>query len=140
MYKYLAMGGACLAIIVGSYIYGRFDERKILTAKYDIATQEAVQRAVEKERKLQEKFNEALQAKLNDEYIIRERLTSDLNKLHNRESRRTRDKNQCACKNATGAELSREDAGFLVREAARADRFRAAYKQCYSILESIAKQ
>ena len=37
-----------------------------------------------------------------------------------------------ACKGATGAELSRSDAEFSLREAARADRLRAALAQCYT--------
>lgn len=36
-----------------------------------------------------------------------------------------------SCDGATGAELSRPDAEFSVREAARADRIRAALKTCY---------
>lgn len=36
-----------------------------------------------------------------------------------------------ACAGATGAELSRPDAGFLSEQAARADRLRAALAQCY---------
>lgn len=43
----------------------------------------------------------------------------------------------CNCSGATGANLSREDAEFLVREAARADRLRSALDQCYKQYESV---
>ena len=129
MYKYAAGFGLIVAIVAGSYIYGRFDERKILSAKYDIAAQEAVDRAIAKERKIQEEYNDALRERLNEESDINSRLVADLNKLHKRESRRAGNKDKCTCKGATGAELSREDAEFLTREAARADKFRSAYKQ-----------
>lgn len=37
-----------------------------------------------------------------------------------------------SCKGATGADLFRDDASLVVREAARADQIRAALAQCYS--------
>ncbi len=40
---------------------------------------------------------------------------------------------------ATGAELSREDAEFLVREAARADSLRTALNQCYRQYDEVRK-
>lgn len=43
----------------------------------------------------------------------------------------------CSFTGATGANLSREDAGFLVREAARADSLRTALDQCYKQYDSI---
>lgn len=41
-----------------------------------------------------------------------------------------------ACAGATGRELSAPDAGFLVREAARADRLRAALSECYAVIDA----
>lgn len=43
----------------------------------------------------------------------------------------------CNCSGATGANLSREDAEFLVREAARADKLRSALDQCYKQYDSV---
>jgi hypothetical protein len=42
-------------------------------------------------------------------------------------------------KGATGAELSREDAGFLTREAARADALRAELNYCYQMYDEAKK-
>lgn len=41
------------------------------------------------------------------------------------------------CQGATGAELSRPDAEFLVGEAARADELRAALDACYTVLDGL---
>lgn len=45
----------------------------------------------------------------------------------------------CPRAGATGAELSREDAEFLVREAARADSLRLSLSQCYKQYDAIRK-
>lgn len=42
-----------------------------------------------------------------------------------------------ACKGSTGAELSGEDATFLVRESARADELRAALSACYGWIDAV---
>ena len=43
----------------------------------------------------------------------------------------------CPGAGANGSQLSREDAGFLVRESARADRLRLALDQCYRQYDSV---
>lgn len=45
----------------------------------------------------------------------------------------------CSCAGATGSQLSREDAEFLVREAARADSLRTALDQCYRQYDEVRK-
>lgn len=45
----------------------------------------------------------------------------------------------CPRAGATGAELSREDAEFLIREAARADSLRLSLSQCYKQYDAIRK-
>jgi hypothetical protein len=42
-----------------------------------------------------------------------------------------------ACEGTTGAELSRPDAEFLAREAARADRLRQALASCYQFYDGV---
>lgn len=44
-----------------------------------------------------------------------------------------------ACQGATGVELSRADAGFLVGEAARADEQREALRACYAAYDSVLR-
>ena len=43
------------------------------------------------------------------------------------------------CAGATGAELSRSDAEFLVGEAARADTIRAGLTACYQVMDGLAE-
>lgn len=44
-----------------------------------------------------------------------------------------------ACEGGTGAELSGADAGFLAREAARADTLRAGLEACYAVIDATRK-
>lgn len=43
------------------------------------------------------------------------------------------------CQGGTGAGLSREDAEFLVGEASRADKLRAALEACYAVLDGVSR-
>lgn len=84
----------------------------------------------------QEKINEV--AKIND------RLADAVGRLQSRPDRQPARPGGMpgatpACQGATGAELSRPDAGFLVFEAARADELRAALSSCYAAYESIGR-
>ncbi len=78
--------------------------------------------------------------KAKDEKIRRINLLLDaaLDELRHRPERRSPAAVDTAdCKGATGAELSRPDAGFLTREAARADILRAGLAACYEQYESL---
>lgn len=44
-----------------------------------------------------------------------------------------------SCEGTTGRELSRPDAEFLAREAARADRLRSALKTCYEVNDAYSQ-
>ena len=65
---------------------------------------------------------------------VNKRLADALNGLRDRPSR-TESSIAGFRKGSTGAELSREDAGFLIREAARADEVVAQRNACYAIYE-----
>ncbi|CAN8141652.1 Bacteriophage lysis protein [uncultured Thiomicrorhabdus sp.] len=58
-------------------------------------------------------------------------LAADLKQLRDRPPRII-ETARADCQGSTGAELSRKDAEFLTREAARADRIRAGLMTCYS--------
>ena len=101
----------------------------------------AVKKARETEKKKQEKVNATIQKQYDEQAAISARLSSDLVRLRNRPSRRyLPDNSRAACKGATGAELSRSDSDFLVREAARADKLRTALKACYNYADSIIQE
>jgi len=67
-----------------------------------------------------DKLRKDRDAKIKD---LNGRLSTALGELHNRQNRNSSDPtNTAACSGTTGAELSKEDAEFLVRFAAEADR------------------
>jgi hypothetical protein len=66
---------------------------------------------------------------------IRAELDLALDELRKRASRVPVPNASGSAKGATGVELSREDAGFLTREAARADSLRAELNYCYRIYD-----
>jgi hypothetical protein len=121
----------------------RIDHAHAELAKVQQEYAEAAQKAEAEnratERKWQEQANQTTKAK--DEQIlnINARLDDALGRLRDRPSRPTGDVPCTAstCKGATGAGIYAEDAGFLVRESARADKLRAALAACYSQYDSL---
>ena len=67
---------------------------------------------------------------------INTRLADALERLRKRPERLP-DPARAACEGGTGAELSGPDAGFLEREAARADELRAAVSACYAWIDQV---
>ena len=93
------------------------------------------------ERTWQDKADQTTKAK--DEQIlnINARLDDALGRLRDRPTRPAGDvpARAVACKGATGAGIYAEDAGLLIREAARADKLRAALAACYSQYDAISQ-
>lgn len=117
-------------------------------AGYDAATAETLRSATlavevtrKQEQEKQEKVNEATQTQYNELNRINSRLNRDLDRLRKRANRsRQSESSRANCTGATGKELSAEDAGFLTREAARADRIRAGLKTCYQYADTVADE
>lgn len=65
-------------------------------------------------------------------YDLNSKLSTALNELRQRPTRESNSKSTCDCKGANGSKLFREDAHFLTREAARADRAVIALQSCYA--------
>lgn len=88
------------------------------------------------EQSLQEKINAS--AKLHNEQVQRISNERDiaLDRLRKRPDRLS-EGSRTDCKGSTGAELSRTDAEFLVREASRADEQRQALKVCYEYADTV---
>ena len=70
---------------------------------------------------------------------INTRLADALERLRKRPERMP-ESSRSACAGATGAELSGPDAGFLSREAARAEGIRSALKECYAWIDKATSQ
>ena len=69
--------------------------------------------------------------------VISNKLQSALGELRQRQDRPSSADTARDCKGTTGAELSRQDAEFLTREAARADQLRSALELCYRQYDAV---
>jgi len=128
MNMYFAAGGLVLLLcIAGSaYVKGRSDMDAVYKEKMLVAEQKARAR----EHELQDATNEITRQYQIDRTRISSDLADALERLRQRPARRVPDPAVTTCNGSTGAELSAEDAGFLEREAARADELRAALDAC----------
>lgn len=101
----------------------------------------AVKADREIEQKKQGEINAAAQKQFNDQVRINAQLNVDLDKLRKRPNRKQQASNSVfSCEGATGADLSAEDAGFLTREAARADQIRSGLETCQNYADSVTKK
>ena len=94
-----------------------------------------------KEQSWQDAANQSAKAKDEALLNIHARLDDALGELRNRPQRPTGavPAAPSACQAGTGAGIYAEDAGFLVREAARADQLRAALGACYSQYDALTR-
>lgn len=111
-----------------------------LINQYQKAQLEAEQQARKKEQDLQEAFAQERNKKDAQIRNIRRDLDAALIELRNRPERSTVSNPTCNGAGATGAQLFREDAEFLTREAARADEIMAHLKACYQSYEQAREQ
>ena len=134
-----------LATVIGAYFTGAFVESGRADTRWEAKTEKdkraAVEQALKDERGQQEKANAAIRQQAADQAAINNRLRSDLASLRNRPERAAGmpTGTRSACSGATGAELSRSDAEFLVGEAARADDQRAGLAACYAVIDGLRK-
>lgn len=108
--------------------------------EHKAALLKAQQETQEVERKWQGAAN-AIVTNLEAKRAVTQRnLDIALNGLRDRPERHLPDDSRANCAGASGAELSRQDAGFLVREAARAERLQAALDACYKYADTLRKK
>jgi hypothetical protein len=119
---------ATVAFVVGWQVNGwRLD------STYQKERADALLQAKIEQDRLQKKAEEADRAKNEQIRVVNNRLSVALGELRERSSRLPNAPE--SCQGTSGRELSREDAEFLVREAARADQLRAALNACYLLME-----
>lgn len=136
------IGGSVLLFAlytVGVYEKGAHDENAHWEAKVEEERADWEIEARARERQLQEKANAAIRKQTADLEANSARLQSQLIGLRNRPNRPIILPNvpRPTCEGATGSELSRADAEFLIREAARADAIRAGLTACYSLIDTV---
>jgi hypothetical protein len=130
---------SAIALIFGGYAWGSSAKNTYWLSRINADKAAAVQQALTTERANQEKANAALRQQAADQAAINNRLRSDLASLRDRPERtgNLSAVSGRSCSGATGAELSRSDAGFLVGEAARADEIRAGLIACYTVIDGV---
>jgi hypothetical protein len=139
------VGGLVVGLLVGagvdhSIMSGRIDRMTADQAEAD--RKRAVRKAADLvaarfvEQEMVESFGRRIKDKENEKNIIAGKLDAAVASLRNRPERAARPSTPTTsapdCKGSTGAELSRPDAEFLTREAARADGVRADLAACYA--------
>lgn len=141
---WIGLAIAAALALAGAFIYrsgkavkgAEFDAYKISQQEQRILADRANRNT---ERAWQDAANQSTKAK--DEQIlnINARLDDALGRLRDRPARPLGDVPASAstCKGATGAGIYAEDGQFLIREAARADKLRAALTACYSQYDAL---
>lgn len=124
-YKLLAGLIAGLFLFGFGYLKGAGHERDKQSAAY-LGQVEAARKA---EQGLQAAMDAATKRHVEEVRRIANERDAALDRLRNRPERLP-EASRTACTGSTGRELSAEDAGFLVREAARADEYREAAIEC----------
>lgn len=138
----ILIGVIAFALWTGTvFLYGDSHGLKKLAVKVNAATIAATKKAREEEQIKQEKVNAIAKKQYEDISGINATLVNDIAGLHERESRRNvSEATELRCKGATGADLSKSDAEFLIRLAARADKIRIGLRSCYDYADEVVKE
>lgn len=138
-----------LLVLLGAFVlngfywhaHGSNSERVRLMAQFEHERVDMVQKARDTEKKWQGAINEITTNQAEKLAEVQHNLDVAIVSLRDRPERPTRlpDTPRIECSGASGRELSREDAEFLVREAARADTLRVGLEACYSAYDGTMK-
>jgi hypothetical protein len=136
---YWKIGLVLIGCTIGWFVNGWRLQSKVANLEKEYA--QNVANAYAQTRRIESELNQKIQKlerKKNGEIAnVNARLRVALSELSERTSRAATSQSTTDCKGTTGSELSREDAEFLTREAARADRLRSALNICYQQYEEI---
>lgn len=129
---------ALFVALGGAYATGRWQQYQSDEKTHTAEIIKATEKARQTEANWQS--DAAVAEGIHDEEIARinDRLADALERLRKRPDRLPAAATT-ACEGATGAQLSGPDAGFLEREAARADSLRAALGECYGWIDAVRR-
>lgn len=137
--------GVSVALFAAGVVSGwvtngwRLESRlEALKASYNKEKLDAVAKARSVEIETQNKVAEIRKNHAKEVKDIRDRMQSDIDRLHNRSDRVSYTAG--TCQGSSGAELSRQDAEFLTRLAAEADTLAAALQSCYKQYDTVRDQ
>jgi len=135
--RYLSVALVCLA--AGSVVTQWRADKKLaeLQKTYAEELNKAYDSARKKEVNLRAEAEQIRRQKDGQIKSINDKHQSIVNSLRERPSASSVPDTARDCKASTGAELSREHAEFLAREATRADQLRSALEACYLQYESV---
>lgn len=121
--------------------HGSNAEHTRMVAKLESERAQALQKARDIETQWQEEVNEVTTKQAEKLAEVQHHLDVAIISLRDRPKRSATlpDTPRVECAGASGRELSREDAEFLVREAARADTLRAGLEACYAAYDGTMK-
>ena len=128
------LGGA--ALIAGTWLHGNWHGSKTTAATYKVQIAENNVKALEEHNTQQEIVDALTQKYWTDVDSLNARLVDALGRLRDRPVRAS-EATRANCEGASGAELSRPDAEFLTREAARGDRCAVALQRCYDYADTL---
>ena len=138
MNPYVALGVVILLAI--SHGYAFMKGGTIKENEYKAALLVAQQEAQAVERKWQGAADAIVKNLEAKRAVTQRNLDIALNGLRDRPERHLPNDPGVVCKGASGAELSRPDAVFLTRLAARGDRLQAALDACYIYADTLRKK
>jgi 2-oxo-4-hydroxy-4-carboxy--5-ureidoimidazoline (OHCU) decarboxylase len=128
---YVKLGAAIAALLFSAYLGYSFEHSRFVAFKATIAAETAT---LEKEHQAAtDKIRTQKDAQINS---INAQLVDAISELRKRPSR-TQESSNGSC--GTGTTLSAEDAEFLIREAARADKIRAGLDACYKQYDALTQ-
>lgn len=121
--------------------HGSNAEHARMVAKLESERAQALQKARDIEIQWQERVNEVTKKQAEKLAEVQHHLDVAIISLRDRPKRPATlpDTPRVECAGASGRELSREDAEFLAREAARADTIRAGLEACYAAFDGTVK-
>jgi len=121
--------------------HGSNAEHARMVAKLESERAQALQKARDIEIQWQERVNEVTKKQAEKLAEVQHHLDVAIISLRDRPKRPATlpDTPRVECAGASGRELSREDAEFLAREAARADTIRAGLEACYTAFDGTVK-
>ena len=129
--QYVKLGIIVIALFFSAYFGYSFEHSRFLAFKTAIA-EETRQKEIEHQTaadKIEKDKNAQIKA-------INDQLADALMQLRSRPSRT---ETTATRSGGTGSTLYAEDAGFLIREAARADEIRSGLQACYAQYDAISK-
>lgn len=129
--------GYLIALALGVSV-GTWGAWKVTGWYYKSGEVSAYKEQAQRLKDQQATLNTTLQGQVDEQRTINAGLADDLERLRKR-TRRMPEAARVDCAGSNRAELSAEDAGFLVREAARADELRAALNACYAYADLVVR-